>query len=233
MVLYSGASDHMVNDERLLVEVQKLEVPIKIGVAKEGQEVEATKEGNMRMYSVIGEKKYKKLKLYDVLFIKDLKTNLISVKKFEADGNKIVFANGCVTILDSKGSLIATGMRMNNLYYLDVFVHSEEGQAFIGQVDESLVLWHKRFGHMGHSSIVKMMKGGLVNGLDIHADELSGRNQFCDSCVVGKHTRKPFVNLESRSSRPLELIHSDVCGPFQCRTYDGFLYFVSLKDSAH
>jgi hypothetical protein len=43
MVLDSGASDHMVNDERLLVEVQKLEVPVKIGVAKQGQDVEATR----------------------------------------------------------------------------------------------------------------------------------------------------------------------------------------------
>ncbi len=50
-----------------------------------------------------------------------------------------------------------------------------------------------------------MKMGRLVNCLDIHEDELSGRKQFCDSCVVGKHTRKQFISLES-SSGQLELM---------------------------
>jgi hypothetical protein len=55
------------------------------------------------------------------------------------------------------------------------------------------------------STIVKMMNGvGKWFGYSL--DELSGRNLQCDSCVVEKHTRKPFISLECRSSGQLELM---------------------------
>ncbi|XP_058827814.1 uncharacterized protein LOC131687742 [Topomyia yanbarensis] len=54
-VIDSGTSDHMVNDEKLLEDVQELEKPITISTAKAGQNLRATKVGKMRLKSVVGE----------------------------------------------------------------------------------------------------------------------------------------------------------------------------------
>lgn len=48
---------------------------------------------------------------------------------------------------------------------------------------------------------------------------------FCEPCVQGKLTvDKP------KSKRPLELIHSDVCGPVKPETIEGFKYFTTFID---
>lgn len=48
---------------------------------------------------------------------------------------------------------------------------------------------------------------------------------------VGKQTRKPFVVREGkRSSRVLELVHSDVCGPVSPIGLSGMKYFVTFTD---
>ena len=39
---------------------------------------------------------------------------------------------------------------------------------------------------------------------------------FCEGCLAGKMCRKPFpTGGEIRSTRKLQLVHSNVCGPMQ------------------
>lgn len=53
----------------------------------------------------------------------------------------------------------------------------------------------------------------------------------CEICLKSKQTRQPFTDtVQKRSSRPLHLVHSDVCGPFNPRTWNGKRYFVSFMD---
>ena len=43
--------------------------------------------------------------------------------------------------------------------------------------------------------------------------------------------RNPFRSREIvKSSRPLELVHTDVCGPMQTHSIGGSVYFVSFID---
>ena len=50
----------------------------------------------------------------------------------------------------------------------------------------------------------------LVDGFDCHGTELDG---FCEPCTAGKHHRSPFpVGGGTRAEKPLDLVHSDVCG---------------------
>ncbi len=121
-VLDSRASDHMVCDEDLLDEKRNLEEPIKVSIAKEGDHITATEKGSVKLMSQVGLNKVRNLKLYNVLFIPNLKTNLLSVRKFESAGLKVVFENGCVHIFEKSGDVFLKGMRLNNLYYLDVYV---------------------------------------------------------------------------------------------------------------
>ncbi|PPZ39278.1 hypothetical protein C5P26_25735, partial [Escherichia coli] len=52
----------------------------------------------------------------------------------------------------------------------------------------------------------------------------------CESCLQGKMTRSPFVGQGLRAENILELIHSDVCGPFKEMARGGFHYFITFTD---
>ncbi|KIO22572.1 hypothetical protein M407DRAFT_46719, partial [Tulasnella calospora MUT 4182] len=45
--------------------------------------------------------------------------------------------------------------------------------------------------------------------------QVSGSTPACDACLRGKHSRSPFpTSGRSRATKPLELVHTDICGPF-------------------
>ena len=54
---------------------------------------------------------------------------------------------------------------------------------------------------------------------------------FCEGCVEGKMHRAPFKPVgEIRSTRKLQLVHSDVCGPMPTESIGGRRYFVTFID---
>ena len=54
---------------------------------------------------------------------------------------------------------------------------------------------------------------------------------FCQGCVEGKMHQLPFKSVgEIQSSRRLELVHSDVCGPMPTESIGGCKYFVTFID---
>ena len=52
----------------------------------------------------------------------------------------------------------------------------------------------------------------------------------CESCLRGKMTKSPFKNKGERSKELLDLIHTDVCGPFSTLAIGGFEYFITFID---
>ena len=55
--------------------------------------------------------------------------------------------------------------------------------------------------------------------------------QKCDICAISKQTKSPFNHSSERRKKPLEIIHSDVCGPFNVPTIGGARYFVTFIDN--
>ena len=46
--------------------------------------------------------------------------------------------------------------------------------------------------------------------------EIKNTSEVCEGCTFGKHCRKSFPKeATSRVTTPLELVHTDVCGPMQ------------------
>ena len=43
-------------------------------------------------------------------------------------------------------------------------------------------------------------------------------------------TKRPFTGKYYRAKKPLELIHSDLCGPLNVKARGGFEYFISFMD---
>ena len=67
-----------------------------------------------------------------------------------------------------------------------------------------------------------------MQGIDI---EIMTELSFCEGSLAGKMCRKPFPTVgEIRSTRKLQLVHSDVCGPMQTQSIGGAKYFVTFID---
>ena len=118
----------------------------------------------------------------------------------------------------------------NKLYKLNctpvVQVQQCASPAF--EKGSSADLWHRRLGHLGKQQVKEVASKELVRGMTISKnDELS----FCKSCIEGKLHRKPFKCVGGiHSTRKLQCIHSDVCGPMPTESLGQKRYFVSFTD---
>jgi len=54
-------------------------------------------------------------------------------------------------------------------------------------------------------------------------------NETCEGCMYGKFHRLKFGTRQQATS-PGELVHADVCGPFETPSAKGYRYFVLFKD---
>jgi hypothetical protein len=67
----------------------------------------------------------------------------------------------------------------------------------------------------------------------VWAAQLAHVEQLCDVCVITKHPRAPFPKqAKYRADKPLELVHSDLCGPIKPTTPGGRRYILLLVDDA-
>jgi hypothetical protein len=84
-------------------------------------------------------------------------------------------------------------------------------------------LWHKRLGHISRERLLRLVKDGILLNLDFF--DLG----MCVDCIKGKqikHTRKGAT----RSTELLEIIHTDICGPFDNPSFGGEKYFITFID---
>jgi hypothetical protein len=73
------------------------------------------------------------------------------------------------------------------------------------------------------------LKQNLTTGIAV--EPKSQLVDFCTPCLAGKQHRDPFpLASENRSTELLGRIHSDVHGPLQTQTPDGFRYWVTFVD---
>ena len=72
-----------------------------------------------------------------------------------------------------------------------------------------------------------MAKTKMVRGLP----SIEHPNQLCEGCLFGKQSRKSFPKEAStRATKPLQLVHIDVCGPIKPSSLDKSNYFLLFID---
>jgi hypothetical protein len=55
--------------------------------------------------------------------------------------------------------------------------------------------------------------------------------EFCESCTPSKRRHAPFLTSQSVSSSPLQLLHTDLAGPYLCAAPEGWRYImIGLDD---
>ena len=86
--------------------------------------------------------------------------------------------------------------------------------------------WHCRLGHVNYLNTI--VKQNLVTGMSVDKVVM---DEKCESCILGKMKRLSFPKKSNtRSSKPLELIHTDICGPMQVPSLGGSRYVLTFTD---
>ncbi|CAI7833790.1 unnamed protein product [Closterium sp. NIES-53] len=97
----------------------------------------------------------------------------------------------------------------------------------VGQVTADLL--HLRMGHAGRQQLVECVRKGELKGVEIK--EGGGQPSKCPDCTTGKLPRTSFPTSTTRASAPLDLVHTDVCGPMQTLDREmGSKYFITFLD---
>ncbi|RRC79072.1 hypothetical protein EH999_23675 [Escherichia coli] len=91
-------------------------------------------------------------------------------------------------------------------------------------IEDQTYLWHCRLGHINKKRIESLLKGGFLGSFNFKPFD------NCESCLSGKMTKQPFNKDNERASDLLEIIHTDVCGPFSHEARGGYRYFITFTD---
>ena len=90
---------------------------------------------------------------------------------------------------------------------------------------ESSNLWHGRLGHVNYDTL-----RGLINLNHIPTFQIDAKHK-CETCVEAKLTKSSFQSVE-RHTKPLDLIHSDICDLKFVQTKGGNKYFITFVDDS-
>ena len=97
-----------------------------------------------------------------------------------------------------------------------------------GICNRNITDWHERLGHVSKTAILKL--GNRVEGLTIDSTDPEVPGCQCEACAAGKQHRQPFDAVETRADKPLQLVHSDLCGEFPINSLGGGKYFITFTD---
>eukprot|EP00955_Chlamydomonas_euryale_P012700 137087-Chlamydomonas_euryale.AAC.1 len=62
----------------------------------------------------------------------------------------------------------------------------------------------------------------MIQGMSVKAEDFKNASSTkCEPCIMAKHVRTPFPSSKNQASRRLELIHTDLQGPFQTTSIGG------------
>jgi hypothetical protein len=223
----SGASDHFSPHKDLFTTLRKLEEPICIETA-EGTAT-GTEIGTITI-TVLGKNDIEtELQLNDVIYAPKMHSNLFSLAAAYDKGFETRITPGYGVRVFHGEELVATTIRTaGGLFRLRIpgdaaFAYAAQVTSATPELD--INTWHRRMGHLSEDNVRKLAK--MVDGMGIKVRTSVG---VCEACLEGKQHRQPSHQPATRAKEPLELIHSDLCGPIDPTTYGGTNYYLLFTD---
>ncbi|CAI7842830.1 unnamed protein product [Closterium sp. NIES-54] len=226
----SGASSHICSDRSLFSSLKKPneEILVRFGG---GETYKVLGVGTV-VATLRSPTSETTIQLNNVLFLPSSVHNLLSVRALGAAGVAVSFPAAGRVVLTSDDVPIGEGYTRNNLFYLQLHHGSSAAPsikptACPASTTTSSYLWHRRFGHLNMQALSKLHRQQLVTGLHLSSTSIPP----CISCYRGKQTRQPFGVSHSRTTAPLQLIHSDIAGPLSYgTTIGGARYLLTFID---
>ncbi|KAJ0532731.1 putative RNA-directed DNA polymerase [Helianthus annuus] len=216
----NGASNHMTGMRESFAELDSsITGQVRFG---DGSKVQIEGKGPLVFESRTGEH----ILIPDVYYIPALTSNILSLGQLTEEGYGVHMRGNTLKLYDEHEKLIMKINRsVNRLYRISLKV--TKPICLGAHMDEEAWLWHTRMGHVNFNVLEYMARKDIVIGMPC----INNPKQMCEGCMVAKQTRKP-VPKESqwRATKPLELVHADLCGPITPQTYGGNRYFLLIVD---
>ena len=145
----------------------------------------------------------------NVYYVPKLKSNILSLGQLLEKGYDIHMKNMHIWLRDSSNNLISkVHMAKNRLFPLNL--QTIDARCLKANVQDESWCWHMRFGHLNFEVLKSMGDNNMVDGIP----SINHQNQLCEACLLRKHARRSFPKeTTSRTSKPLILVHTDVCDP--------------------
>ncbi|GBM24053.1 Retrovirus-related Pol polyprotein from transposon TNT 1-94 [Araneus ventricosus] len=218
-ILDSGASAHMVK-ERIWFE-NFVSSTSEVFLAGKDSKLKSYGIGNVKAKNVY---KGRDIKIENVIYVPELRYNLISLTTLMSKGFKCVSKVDSMLIIDKHGNVVTKAFKRNNRLEIDLKPLNEYNIEcnLVENPNDSYEIWHKRLRHLNQQYMIQMK-----SVIDFNLNS----NFQCDSCDLGKITRKfhpPITN--DQSNDVLELIHADLCGPVHVESLGGSKYFLIIVD---
>ncbi|KAL4348199.1 hypothetical protein GQ457_17G003570 [Hibiscus cannabinus] len=214
------ASNHMCGRKEWFVELdEKVRGRVIFG---DDSHAEVKGKGKVMITQKNGEKKF----ITDVYYVPAMKSNIISLGQLLEKGYEVQMKNRSLSLKNKNGELVVqVDMTRNRLFTIDI--ESGEVKCMKTAIKDDSWLWHLRYGHLGFSGMKLLLKAKMVNGLP----EINPPNQLCEACIKGKQHIQSFeVGKSWRARRPLEIIHTDIAGPFDIPSLGGNRYYLTFID---
>ncbi|KAK2382486.1 putative mitochondrial protein [Trifolium repens] len=191
----SGCSRHMTGEEKFLVDIKSYTSSYVIfGDGVKGQIMGVGKLINNGLP-----------KLDNVLLVKGLKINLISISQQSDQGLKVDFSKNECLVANDKSELLMKGARSEDNCYLWIPLETTHSTTcLISQEDEER-LWHQRLGHL--KGIKKLVSKEAIRGLPKLTSE---EGDICGGCQISKQIQKSHPMLHHQVTSKVHDVEPDV-----------------------
>jgi len=122
----------------------------------------------------------------DVLYVPDLKSNLMRVGQLQEKGYVIIIQNGVYELYDpSRGAIVVVQISSNRLFPLKII---KSQPCLMAEIKDPSWRWHFRYGHLNFGGLKTLQQKDMVTGVPkIHIP-----SQICEECVVSKQHHSQF-----------------------------------------
>ena len=198
----TATTSHVTNMRDAFISFQSLQNTPVDGVG--GATAYAKGRGTIELKSEVNGNTYT-LTLKNVLYIPTNPHNLLSLGRWDASGGYYNGGNGQLSLKTKNGQTVAKGIKINNhLYKMNKLTVRKSGltypikettnpQSFsAGEPAKSWEVWHRRFGHIGMSSLQKLLDGNFVEGFNV---DIRTPKYDCEACTQAKCHIPYFLGL--------------------------------------
>lgn len=161
--------------------------------------------------------------LKQALYIPSYPQDIFSVKAATGSGATVIFRKGQNVLIHKDGTRFHIHVH-DRLYYLHTVKDDVKWDDAKGCFD--LQTWHEILGHCNYDDIQKLPS--VVKGMTIKGK--TNKPPHCEVCTQGKFVQTRCRDPDVRATTQLELVHTDLAGPIQPESREGYKYAISFTD---
>ncbi|KAK2410077.1 putative mitochondrial protein [Trifolium repens] len=214
----SGCSRHMTGEEKYLMNVRSYKASfVTFGDGAKGEIIGI---GDLINHG--------QPNLENVLLVKGLTANLISISQLCDQGMKVNFTKSECLVNNEEGQLVLRGTRSKYNCYLWKPQEEALTSTCLVTTEDEVQLWHQKMGHLNLKGMKKVISLEAIRGIP-KLRIVEGK--VCGECQIGKQVRMSHPMLEHQTtSKVLELLHMDLMGPMQVESLGGKRYVLVVVD---